>query len=153
MWRYFEDERLNELVRRHASTKKVAGSRNRRHIQVDKSEDEITFEENKNLVLVIRGMVERFPIRSDLSVVLGRKAAGSASANADFDLSPYGALDRGVSRRHARLYVKASKLWITDLNSTNGTFLNGEQLKPNESKVVHRGSEVKVGHLPIEILF
>jgi len=151
MWRYFEDERLNELVRRHASTKRVNGTRNRRHIQVDQSTGEISFDDNKNLVLVIRGMVERFPLRSDLSIVLGRKVAGSESA--DFDLSPYGALDRGVSRRHARIFVRNKQLWVTDLNSTNGTFLNGEQLKPNEANQLHRSSELRIGRLSLEVLF
>lgn len=43
----------------------------------------------------------------------------------DFDLGPYRAHDRGVSRRHAMLRPSRSKLFIIDLQSTNGTYVNG----------------------------
>jgi ABC-type multidrug transport system ATPase subunit/pSer/pThr/pTyr-binding forkhead associated (FHA) protein len=34
----------------------------------------------------------------------------------------------GVSRRHARLYLQDGQYFLEDLNSSNGTFLNGERL-------------------------
>ncbi|MEM7217611.1 MAG: FHA domain-containing protein [Pseudomonadota bacterium] len=33
-----------------------------------------------------------------------------------------------ISREHARLFVSAGLLWLTDLNSSNGTFVNGKRL-------------------------
>ncbi|MFE5672576.1 FHA domain-containing protein [Agromyces sp. NPDC056523] len=39
------------------------------------------------------------------------------------------ALDRDeVSRRHARLYLRDGAVWITDLDSTNGTWLSGREI-------------------------
>lgn len=35
-----------------------------------------------------------------------------------------------VSRRHAELDFSDGQLWITDLGSANGTFINGERLAP-----------------------
>lgn len=54
--------------------------------------------------------------------VFGR---GSEEADSpDIDLTNLGALERGVSRRHALLRPTINKLYLIDLNSTNGTFVN-----------------------------
>ncbi len=50
--------------------------------------------------------------------------------------------DGGVSRRHARLEPGGDGWVITDLNSTNGTFVNGERIK---SKALSSGDSVKMG--------
>ena len=36
--------------------------------------------------------------------------------------------DKSLSRQHARLYLDGKKLYVEDLKSTNGTFVNGERL-------------------------
>jgi hypothetical protein len=36
--------------------------------------------------------------------------------------------DTRVSRHHAQLRYKTRRFWVTDLNSTNGTFINGERI-------------------------
>lgn len=33
-----------------------------------------------------------------------------------------------VSRNHARIYLQGGEFWLEDLNSTNGTFVNGQRL-------------------------
>ena len=48
---------------------------------------------------------------------------------------------RSVSRFHAKFEKKEERFYLTDLNSTNGTFLNGVRLEANESK------EIAVGDL------
>jgi pSer/pThr/pTyr-binding forkhead associated (FHA) protein len=52
-------------------------------------------------------------------VVLGRSAQ-----NVDVDLTPFHAVEHGVSRRHAMLRPSSSKLYLIDLGSTNGTRCN-----------------------------
>jgi len=44
-----------------------------------------------------------------------------------------------VSRYHAKITEEQDQFFITDLNSTNGTFLNGEVLQPYSSKEVNVG--------------
>jgi pSer/pThr/pTyr-binding forkhead associated (FHA) protein len=45
----------------------------------------------------------------------------------------------GVSRRHAELRKELGNYLLVDMNSHNGTFINGNQLPPNEpTKVIDR---------------
>src|ERR1700677_1822500 len=36
--------------------------------------------------------------------------------------------DDGISRNHARVVMRADVLWIEDLGSQNGTFINGQKI-------------------------
>lgn len=36
---------------------------------------------------------------------------------------------RGVSRKHCKIFFKNGAWWVEDLNSTNGTYLNGKKIK------------------------
>lgn len=45
-----------------------------------------------------------------------------------------------VSRRHAELSIRSGKLWVKDLGSSNGTFVNG---KRTEEILLKNGDEVK----------
>lgn len=47
-----------------------------------------------------------------------------------------------VSGRHALIKVEGDKVTVTDLNSTNGTFLNGQQLNPMQAVALELGAEV-----------
>lgn len=58
-----------------------------------------------------------------------------------------------VSGTHARLQYNASgQLEIVDLGSTNGTFVNGQQLAPNMPRVVNVGDIVKFANLEFAVL-
>lgn len=52
-----------------------------------------------------------------------------------------------VSSRHALLRVEDNKLCITDLNSTNGTVVNGHELSPMDNIEVEVGAEVIFGDM------
>jgi hypothetical protein len=54
--------------------------------------------------------------------------------------------DTRVSRHHAQLRYKARRFWITDLNSTNGTFVNGARV--NET-ALRDGDVVSLGGLEL----
>ena len=49
---------------------------------------------------------------------------------------------RGISRMHAKLMKKADGLFLLDLNSTNGTYLNGEALVSGEEFKLEEGDVV-----------
>jgi hypothetical protein len=108
--------------------------------------------EGREVLLVIRGMVERVIMVEGKTYKLGRFEIGTRK-DEEIDLSPYGALDRGVSRIHAELSLVGDKIYITDLMSTNGTYLAGQRLKPNEAMLLRKGDELHIGRLPIQVLF
>lgn len=83
--------------------------------------------------------------------VLGRE--GLENEKPDVNLGPYGARERGVSRKHVRLRVDRRQLLLTDLGSSNGTWLNGSQLSANEPIRLQSGDEVRLGKLQLKIYF
>lgn len=50
-----------------------------------------------------------------------------------------------VSRQHARILVEAAQYKISDLNSTNGTFLANKRLTPGEPQIWAADKTVKIG--------
>jgi len=111
-----------------------------------------TLKGQREVILVIRGMIERVVMVEDTKYKVGRFELGTKSFN-EIDLTPYGALDRGVSRIHAEFHVEGDSLYITDLGSTNGTFVSSKQLTPNHAQVLRKGDELLLGRLPVQVLF
>lgn len=103
-----------------------------------------------SILLLIRGEIARVSIRPNLEYQLGRF---EDAENNQIDLSSHGAVKRGVSRLHASLIMDDVHLYIIDHGSTNGTFIEGEQIKPNESIMLHSGIEIILGRLPIQVMF
>lgn len=87
------------------------------------------------------------------SVILGRN---SASVPPDAYLLPLDDLDaqnHGVSRQHCRLDRHASELTVTDLGSTNGTYLNERRLEQHRPYPVVHGDRLILGSLHLAIFF
>jgi hypothetical protein len=57
--------------------------------------------------------------------------------------------DKFASSLHARLWVQGGRLWVEDLGSTNGTWLNGERLAG--PRPLSRGDRVQVGRTVLEV--
>ncbi len=49
---------------------------------------------------------------------------------------------RGISRIHGKISREEEQYYLTDLNSTNGTFLNGGRLEVNEKARIRRGDRI-----------
>ncbi len=49
---------------------------------------------------------------------------------------------RGISRLHAKIMKTIQGLTVLDLNSTNGTFLNGEQIAPGKDYSLEKGDMI-----------
>jgi len=71
----------------------------------------------------------------------------------DLDLTEDGGIDMGVSRRHARILQKGGKVYIEDVGSANGTFLNDQRLMPYLPYPLKGGDRVRVGKLELEVYF
>jgi two-component system cell cycle response regulator len=56
-------------------------------------------------------------------------------------------IDDGVSRHHARLRLETDQLWVEDLESRNGTFVNG--LKIDQPTSLREGDKIQVGRTTV----
>lgn len=75
-------------------------------------------------------------------LIIGRTRGSQA---VDVDLGPYDAGEAGVSRHHARL-TKQGLVWlVSDLSSTNGTFVNGVKLISGLPVSLKHGDELRFG--------
>lgn len=85
------------------------------------------------------------------SVMLGRS---HGIVSHDFlDLTDFGAQELGVSRHHCLLRRLSKSLLVTDLGSTNGTYLNDELLPPRQDRVLAHGDDLILGRLHLVVLF
>jgi hypothetical protein len=58
-------------------------------------------------------------------------------------------LDDAVSRRHAKIFIRDGQYVLTDLNSTNGTRVNGQWVQPEMEVQLKPGDEIEVGELTV----
>ena len=56
-------------------------------------------------------------------------------------------VDDGVSRHHARLRLETDRLWVDDLESRNGTFVNGQRIET--SVALREGDKLQVGRATV----
>jgi molybdenum cofactor synthesis domain-containing protein len=90
-----------------------------------------------------------FP-REEMSIGRLDPASGSFP---DVDLSDYGGVEKGVSRRHAKIIRREGRFFIEDLGSFNGTFLNHKKLTPYRLEALTSGDELLLGKLALRVSF
>ncbi len=83
-------------------------------------------------------------------IILGRLDAGRA-VFPDVDLTNEQGMEMGVSRRHARIVRRGNQVFLEDLGSLNGTFLNATRLAPELPYPVKEGDQVQLGKLILTI--
>lgn len=86
------------------------------------------------------------------NMVLGR---GDLSSNfmPEVDLTSCDAFAKGVSRKHAMIFMRDGKLMLKDLNSTNGTRLNETVCSPQNEYRLRHGDELSLGRLRLQVFF
>lgn len=52
-------------------------------------------------------------------------------------------IDDGVSRQHAKVEIKEDHVYVSDMGSTNGTFVNGTQI--SEQHLLKNGDKIRIG--------
>jgi hypothetical protein len=111
-----------------------------------------TFEDRDQIILHVREATEPVTVTPDKEFLIGRLDAASG-ITPDLDLSPFGALEKGVSRIHAALRRGEEVLSLVDLDSANGTYLNGQRLSPNQPRLLRDGDEIRLGKLSMHVYF
>jgi pSer/pThr/pTyr-binding forkhead associated (FHA) protein len=79
-----------------------------------------------------------FPVTPGKEIIVGR------SSDLDMVL-----VEDMVSRKHARINLQPDGIWIEDLGSTNGTFVNGEKIKRARLK---EGDRILIGTSILKVI-
>jgi len=110
------------------------------------------YKSGTSIILHIRDAAEPISVKPSQRLIFGRSDQTSP-VKPDVDLSSYGALEKGVSRQHAAIEISEDTLMLLDVGSSNGTFLNGQRLPPNQPRVLRDGDEVRLGKLVVYVYF
>ncbi len=108
-------------------------------------------DKEKPIIFEIAGGAPPLHLAIKETLIVGRRVPGEQEL--DVDLSPYGAEKEGVSRRHLQLKRSGDLIYITDLHSTNRTYLNGRCLQPGGTRLLRSGDEIQLGRLKVRVRF
>jgi pSer/pThr/pTyr-binding forkhead associated (FHA) protein len=78
--------------------------------------------------------------------ILGRSDSQN-SPPPDIDLASFNARELGVSRRHAAIVRFREDLHLIDLDSVNGTYINGRKIGPDVPHQLSDGDQIMLGDL------
>lgn len=84
-------------------------------------------------------------------VIIGRSDPTLADLP-DIDLTVDKAAELGVSRRHANVTFKDEQVFLTDLGSTNRTFINRKPLMRGQPYELHDGDEIRLGNIILKVI-
>jgi serine/threonine protein kinase len=79
-----------------------------------------------------------------------REGENSVGRVADKDLT---VAEAPVSRHHARITCNGPRCEVVDLNSTNGTYVNGERIEPGKAHPLQPGDELCFGTVCFETVY
>jgi pSer/pThr/pTyr-binding forkhead associated (FHA) protein len=86
------------------------------------------------------------------NVILGRSDAVTGEMP-DIDLTPDDAVELGVSRRHACITFRDGEIFVTDLGSTNRTFINRQLMMRGQPYPIKNGDEIRLGNAILKVIF
>jgi adenylate cyclase len=95
------------------------------------------------VVYCYRNILEEAKILAD-NIIVGRHEGG---VDVDLDLR----FDRGVSHKHARIWIEGGQCWVEDLGSRNGTTVNGESIQGKGCRCLREGDVIQVGDTSLRI--
>ena len=92
----------------------------------------------------------RLEIPAKDDVVIGREDPIS-EVFPDLDLTNFGGVESGVSRKHAVIHRSGGAVTLEDMGSTNGTYVNRKRIQPNVPQRIQAGDEVRFGKLALAV--
>ena len=120
--------------------------------QAIKSAGSGTFTDDMVLRIEIEGGLTPMLVYPKVEIIFGRRDPSSGN-QPDVDMTGYAGYRMGVSRRHAALRLHDNRLDVSDLGSSNGTFLNGQRLDAHQPYQVRDGDEIRLGQMVLKLFF
>lgn len=99
-----------------------------------------------------RGTVYRIENAALEEAIVGRLNA-QTGFRPELDFTNGEGKERGVSRRHATINQRGDLVFVTDHNSLNGTYLNGQRLVPEQARVMRDSDTLRIGHITLVVSF
>jgi len=112
----------------------------------------MTFTEDMVLRIEIEGGSTPMLVYPKQEIIMGRRDPNTGGMP-DVDLTAYAGYRMGVSRRHAAIRLQDKQLNVSDLGSSNGTFLNGTRLNAHRPYPLRDGDEVRLGQMVLRLYF
>ena len=140
-------EKADQIVTHH-----ISASDKLKRVELDGRKAELVPQDLDtwaSLHLVESGQILALADRSEFT--LGR-VSDAQPIMPDIDLTPYQAYASGVSRLHAVLKREGERVFIMDLGSSNGTYVNGKRITPNVTQPINHSDIISLGKLRIQIL-
>ena len=106
---------------------------------------------SSKIALHIMDVGKTIPLTGSEEFTLGRSVEGSLT-RPTIDLSSFGAYEKGVSRIHVMVKISNNSVTICDLNSVNGTRVNGKKIAPNEPISLNHGDIFTLGKMKFQVL-
>jgi len=97
------------------------------------------------------GTTTPIAVTEDKEFILGRETPGASEKIVD--LTKLDGFAMGVSRRHAMIRASDKGYSLIDLNSSNGTWLNGQILVPTITYDLPSGSNIQLGYLKLVAIY
>lgn len=91
-------------------------------------------------------------VKTDQNISIGRHSR-SEDPPVVIDLEDYDGHSMGVSRHHAMLRVVRNNLVLVDLDSINGTYINGKKAAPAKRYAIHDGDALMIGRIKLHVWF
>lgn len=105
----------------------------------------------EGLALYITGSIQPVAIRTEEEFLIGR--LGDDPSEPLIDLAEVEGFSLGVSRRHVMIRAAGGGYEIIDLNSKNGTWLDGKRLVPNQPHALPSGAHLLLGRMDFIVMY
>ena len=136
--------RLPAMVTRHVRDESMQDRLRYRAPKLPKPSSQI-------VVLYLVGRPTPLVLESRDQMIFGRREPGTRQLIVDLSQFHGGAM--GVSRKHVCLHRTPDGYYLDDLDSTNGTRVNGKPLRPYQPIIVVSGDRIQLGNMTFFLHF
>ncbi len=98
---------------------------------------------HRAILFLVHGQQEPVLFENAPNIIIGRQ--NDEGEQNFFDMSPFGEVALGISRRHAKITYQQGQFVIEDMGSTNGTWLNRQRLSVGKPFPLTCGDVLHVG--------
>lgn len=105
-----------------------------------------------SIAMYLAGTSDPIFLSSENEFVIGRKV-GEETVESFLDLAKWGGYQLGLSKRHVTIRRAENAYEVIDLSSSNGTWLNDEQLLPDKPYPFASGSQLRLAKMRLFVLY